>query len=276
MGEDEKVAGYVSKVENLVHLLEGCGETLTDKIIVEKVMCMLTSHFNHVIIAIQESNNLETQKLDDLVGLLEAHEIRVVEIQALQTQSWKKHGGSEKFKGKRDKTQSKKSWSNPQKKDKGVTKGKDERVNLARQDSNDYDDLVLMVASVDEHVESKILFLDLSWSNHMTGRKIWLADFDELKKSKVKFTNNNSLQEKGIGNIVIQTSNGAKAMIKDVLYVPKIKYNLFSVAHLVEKGFSIVMKDGALELFNTQNNLVLKSPLSNNRTFKTIVSSMVL
>ena len=122
MGEDEKIAEYVSKVQKLVHLMKGCGETLTDKMIVEKVMRTLTSHFDHVIVAIQESNNLETLKLEDLVGSLEAHEIRIVErkgvqdsIQALQAQSWKKNGGSNKGKGKFDKTQGKKSWSNPHK-----------------------------------------------------------------------------------------------------------------------------------------------------------------
>ena len=62
-------------------------------------------------------------------------------------------------------------------------------------------------------------------------------------------------------------------MIKDVHYVPGIKCNLLSVGQLVEKGFSIVMKDGALKLFDTKNNLVLKSPLSKNRTFKTMISS---
>ena len=120
MGEDEKTAEYVSKVQNLVHLMKGCGETLTDKMIVEKVMRMLTSQFYHVIITIQEYNNLKTLKLEDLVGLLEAYEIRIVErkgvqdsIQSLQAQSWKKNDGPNKFKYKIDKTQSKKSWSNP-------------------------------------------------------------------------------------------------------------------------------------------------------------------
>ena len=83
---------------------------------------MLTSHFDHVIVAIQESINLETTKVEDLVGSLEAHEKRIVErkgvqdlIQALQVQSWKKDGGSNKFKGKFDKTRGKKYWSKPHK-----------------------------------------------------------------------------------------------------------------------------------------------------------------
>ena len=40
-------------------------------------------------------------------------------------------------------------------KDKGSTKGKDEEVNLARQYSDDSDDILVMVAVADDHVESK-------------------------------------------------------------------------------------------------------------------------
>lgn len=94
MREEEKIVGYVSNVQKLVHLMRGCGEILTDKMIVEKVMCTLTSHFDHVIVTIQESNNLETLKLEDLVASLETHEMRIFKrkdvqdsIQALQAQT---------------------------------------------------------------------------------------------------------------------------------------------------------------------------------------------
>lgn len=60
MGEDEKNGEYVSKVQNLIHIMKGCGENLTDKMIVEKAVHTSTSHFDHVIIAIQEYKNLET------------------------------------------------------------------------------------------------------------------------------------------------------------------------------------------------------------------------
>lgn len=53
----------------------------------------------------------------------------------------------------------------------------------------------------------------------MTGQRVWLADFDESKKSKAMFENNSPLQAKGTGNIIIQMSNEVKVMIKDVLYV---------------------------------------------------------
>lgn len=54
---------------------------------------------------------------------MEAHKLRIIErkdvkesIQALQTQTWKRHVGSEKSKGKYDKGKNKKgSWTNSQK-----------------------------------------------------------------------------------------------------------------------------------------------------------------
>lgn len=80
-----------------------------------------------------------------------------------------------------------------------------------------------MSAVADDHVESNIWFLDLECSNHITGRKVWLVDFDESKKCKVKLADNSSLQAEGTRNIVIQRSNRVKALIKDVLYVPGMK-----------------------------------------------------
>lgn len=33
LGEDKKIAGYVSKVQNLIHVMKGCGKVLADKMI---------------------------------------------------------------------------------------------------------------------------------------------------------------------------------------------------------------------------------------------------
>jgi hypothetical protein len=86
--------------------------------IIEKFMRTLTHHFDHVNVAIQILDNVHTMKIKDLVGTLEAHELRIIErkcvkefTQALQAQIWKKHGGFKKFKGKSDKGKNKNgSW----------------------------------------------------------------------------------------------------------------------------------------------------------------------
>lgn len=52
-----------------------------------------------------------------------------------------------------------------------------------------------------------------------------------------------------------------------------MKCNLLSVGQMVEKGFSVFMKDIVVELFDTKKSLVLKSHMSKNRIFKAMISS---
>lgn len=115
--------------------------------------------------------------------------------------------------------------------------------------------MVLMDVVTNEHVDCKIWFLDPSFSNHTTGQKALLVDWGESKKRKVKHADNILLQAKGTSNIVIQKMNIQKAMIKDVLYVPRMKCNTLSVRQVIKRGFEVVMKDGSLELFDTKTNL---------------------
>jgi len=53
-----------------------------------------------------------------------------------------------------------------------------------------------------------------------------------------------------------------------VLYVPNMKNNLLSLGQLLEKGYSMQMKDNQLKMFEGNRRLILKTPLSRNRTFK--------
>ena len=46
----------------------------------------------------------------------------------------------------------------------------------------------------------------------------------------------------GQGTIAISTCSGTK-FISDVLYVPEIDQNLFSVGQLIEKGYKVVFED---------------------------------
>jgi hypothetical protein len=59
-----------------------------------------------------------------------------------------------------------------------------------------------------------------------------------------------------------------KVIIEDVLYVPKMICNLMSIGKLVEKGFSVAIEGDSLKLFDAEKNMVLKSTLSKNRTYK--------
>ncbi|XP_057432315.1 uncharacterized protein LOC130725076 [Lotus japonicus] len=99
MENQESISDYFSRILSLINLMKGCGESMTDLQDVEKVLRTLTSRFDHVVVAIEESKDLEKLKIDELQGMLEAHEQRIKERsdrsteQALQAQAGKRSSG---------------------------------------------------------------------------------------------------------------------------------------------------------------------------------------
>jgi hypothetical protein len=79
MEEDKKIADYFSKLMIVVNQMKTFGEVFTDQQINEKVMRTLTSKFDFIVVAIQESKDIGTMKIEDLQSSLEAHELLVIE-----------------------------------------------------------------------------------------------------------------------------------------------------------------------------------------------------
>jgi len=97
MEENERVAEFFNRVFTLTNAMKSCGEKVTDITIVEKVLRILNPKFDHIVVAIKKSRNLEILKVEELQGSLEAHEQRILERsggkapdQALQAQTYKK------------------------------------------------------------------------------------------------------------------------------------------------------------------------------------------
>lgn len=87
---------------------------MTEEMIVEKVLCSLTPKFDIIMVAIQQSKDTNTMKIDELQGTLEAHEILVIDRgveheneQALKAQI-QKSNSSNKSNWKENKWKSKK------------------------------------------------------------------------------------------------------------------------------------------------------------------------
>lgn len=81
----------------------------------------------------------------------------------------------------------------------------------------------------------------------MTSNKRWLTNLDTTRRSRIRFVDDRTLCAEGVGNIVIRRRNDNSALIENVLYVPEMKCNLLSIGQLIEKGFSVIMKNDALE-----------------------------
>ena len=73
----EPVQAYLSRVSSIVSQMKSYGETVSDHVVVSKVLRSLTSEFDHVVAAIEESKDLTTYCFDELMGSLLAHEVRI-------------------------------------------------------------------------------------------------------------------------------------------------------------------------------------------------------
>jgi hypothetical protein len=102
MEPNEKIVEYFNRLQQVTNSMNSCGEALTDHNIVCKIMRTLSSKYDTIFVAIEESNDLSTMKVEELQCSLEAYEQRVTERskdrgaeQALQTQNFNKN-----YKGK--------------------------------------------------------------------------------------------------------------------------------------------------------------------------------
>ncbi|KAK2403434.1 hypothetical protein QL285_052871 [Trifolium repens] len=79
MKNNEKVSEYISRMIVITNEMKACGETLSEQVIIEKVLRSLTPQFDYIVVVIEHSKDLETMRIEELQSSLEAHELRLTE-----------------------------------------------------------------------------------------------------------------------------------------------------------------------------------------------------
>ncbi|KAG8491216.1 hypothetical protein CXB51_014346 [Gossypium anomalum] len=86
--------------------------------------------------------------------------------------------------------------------------------------------------------------VDSGCSHHMAADVSMFKELDRSFSSRIRIGNGSLIEARGKGDVLISSSSGNK-LISAVLYVPDIDQNLLSVGQLVEKGYSLIFKNGS-------------------------------
>ncbi|XP_050916652.1 uncharacterized protein LOC127131790 [Lathyrus oleraceus] len=74
MEDKETINDYITCITRLVNQIKSCGEMILEQNVVSKVLRSLTSRFDNIVVAIEESKDLTTLSKYELQSSLEAHE----------------------------------------------------------------------------------------------------------------------------------------------------------------------------------------------------------
>lgn len=270
MGTNDTVMQHVAKVENLARQLNEVGEVLSDVAINTKIMMTLPGKFNPLITA-WDSVAAENQTRANLIERLIKEEQRLTIMDETAEALAATNIGKKNIK-RNDKKSDSPNLNNVKiKKDiecyfchkrghyarecrKRKSSRKTERDNTGylnqrsseREVSPDkYGAFVITNSNIEENVLKSDIqnawLLDSGASKHMSFQKHWFSKLNETNET-VCLGDNSMCEVKGRGTIYIQKYVNGKwidGRIDDVLYVPDLKRNLFSIGVITQKGFNL-------------------------------------
>ena len=70
MEDSESISDFFTRVTKLVNQIKVCGETLTTRAVVSKILRSLASKFDHAVAAIEEGKDLSKFTKEELQGTL--------------------------------------------------------------------------------------------------------------------------------------------------------------------------------------------------------------
>ena len=113
------------------------------------------------------------------------------------------------------------------------------------------------------NISSDTWFADSGASDHMTDRREWFSTFQFIPEGRhaVQIADNTHIWVTGKGNIkILLDSNGRQvnSILKNVLYVPHLKLNIFSVGAASKRNMSFMTFPGRCEFRDPYGKILLQ------------------
>ncbi|KAK3000358.1 hypothetical protein RJ639_021395 [Escallonia herrerae] len=268
MKENETLAEFFTKFMDLINQMKSHGEEISNRRIVEKVLISLPEKFDPKVAIIEETKDISELGVQELMAFLKSYEQRLARRSeksiesAFQLNSLLAHQrmmkGSSRILDKIE---------NIHLEGKRNCKSKNFQQASVAEEKEDEGNLFYACQSVTEH-KRDVWFLDSGCSNHMAGNESLFLDMDSTFKSQVKLGNGALVEAKGKGTIGVQTKEGDR-FIRDVLLVPDLDQNLFSVGQLLERGYKLDFEGNGCMIYDNgqPRQLVKKIRMESNRSF---------
>lgn len=128
--------------------------------------------------------------------------------------------------------------------------------------------------------EAQEWYLDSGASQHMSARFDWFVKYEDIPEPiPVKIGNGEIILAHGKGEIDIFSFNGTewkRNYLAEVLYVPDLKYNLFSVAAALDKGLELSLNHQKCNLRKNGSVVAMGDRLNNmyRMKFKVLLSQI--
>ncbi|KAE8666843.1 hypothetical protein F3Y22_tig00112490pilonHSYRG00048 [Hibiscus syriacus] len=247
------------------------GEKLDDVRIIEKILRSLDPKFEHIIVTIEETKDLEEMKIEQLQGSLQAYEEKHKKKhefteQLLKLQLKDMHESQRNDRNQRGQGRGRGHGRGGSRECRAPNNKIEEKANYVEEKTDGKETLLLARKKTDGG-QANSWYLDSGASNHMCGRKDMFVELDESVSGNVSFGDDSAIAVKGRGNILIRLKDGRHQFISNVYYVPNMKSNILSLGQLVEKGYDIHINNYNLSIKDDKNNFIAKVPMSKNRMF---------
>ena len=271
------VSTFISQLEEIRNKLKSAGEEVSSRMVMTKILMSLPEQYKHFRSA-WESVPSDSQTLEELTSRLLIEEERSRSVENTTALAIKFSRGNSKLKchicakpghfarncflkdkqGNEDKLKQQKQCTYCKKLGHTIQmcwfkKNKEGNKNKADNVHRDSDTNAFMVSLENQNMDK--WYLDSGASEHMC----WNINlFDQIEKSKtqkkVKVGNGEPLDVKGMG----WAFNGhkmIKSVLSDVLYVPELKFNLFSASCALDKGYFMVSDNDKCEFIDKDRNI---------------------
>lgn len=239
----DDMAMHISKLEKIVQELKDLNEKVSDTMVITKILMTLPSEYGHFFSA-WESTPKENRTLDNLTSRLMMEESRMSSHASSQeSEALIARKGHKTFKPKKDQQRLPGKCYGCGKTGHWKRDCKDKKAQPATSDDRKGSAFISESLIANRQAGSGDWFLDSGASDHMTRNRDWFSDYAECEPAiSVKIGNGEYIYALGKGTVKIKAFNNSEWIEKtltEVLYVPEIHVNLFSVSKALDKGLTL-------------------------------------